>query len=60
MSSPIAIRSISVDSITNKASSQTIIVTEPITFLSSRANNADDVTIDFNQLPTATRAYTQS
>jgi hypothetical protein len=60
MPPPTAVRSISVDSITNKISPQIIIVTEPNTLPSARANSIDSVAVDFDQLPTVTRAYIQS
>jgi hypothetical protein len=57
---PTAVRSISVDSITNRTPPQRIIVTEPVTLPSARANSVDSVTVDFDRPPTATRAYIQS
>ena len=57
---PTAVRSISVDSITNRTPPQRIIVTEPVTLSSARANSVDGVTVDFDRPPTATRGYIQS
>jgi len=58
---PTAVRSISVDSITNRTTSpQKIIVTEPTTLSSARANSVDSVTIDFDRPPTVARAFVQS
>jgi hypothetical protein len=57
---PTTVRSISVDSITNKTSPQRIIVTEPSTLPSARTNRVDSVTVDFDRPPTATEAYIQS
>jgi len=57
---PTTVRSTSVDSISNNTPPQRIIVTEPITFTSTRANSIDSVTVDFDRPPTATRAYIQS
>jgi hypothetical protein len=53
---PTAIRSISVDS----TSPQRIIVTEPVTLSSARANSVDNVTADFDRPPTNPRGYNQS
>ncbi len=59
---PTAVRSISVDSITNKTSLKRIIVTEPITLPSARANTVDidSVTVEFDRPSTPIRAYIPS
>jgi phosphatase and actin regulator 3 len=57
---PTAVRSISVDSISNNTPPQRIIITEPVTFPSARANSVDSVTVDFDRPPTTARAYIQS
>ncbi|CAF0802283.1 unnamed protein product [Rotaria sp. Silwood1] len=56
---PTAVRSISVDSISNNTPPQKIIVTEPVTVSTARANSVDSVTIDFDRPPTANRTYIQ-
>ncbi|CAF0802690.1 unnamed protein product [Rotaria sordida] len=56
---PTTLRSISVDSISNNTSPQKIIVTEPVTVSTVRANSVDSVTIDFDRPPTTTRTYIQ-
>ena len=57
---PTAVRSISVDSISNNPSPKRIIVTEPVNYTSTRANSVDSVTVDFDRPTTATRAYMPS
>jgi hypothetical protein len=52
---PTAVRSISIDSITNKTPPQRIIVTEPVTLSSARANS-----VDFDRPSTTTGAYIRS
>lgn len=59
---PTAVRSVSVDSISNNITPKRIIVTEPVNFTPARASSVDSVTVDFDRPPTAaTRtAYTSS
>lgn len=57
VSPPTAVRSVSVDSISNNTSPQKIIVTEPVNISTIRANSVDSVTLDFDRPPTATRTY---
>jgi hypothetical protein len=57
---PTAVRSISVDSISNNTSPKRIIVTEPVNFTSTRTNIVDNVTVDFDRPSTNTRAYISS
>jgi len=57
-----AVRSISVDSISNTITSPSrIIVTEPVTLSTARSNSVDSVTVDFDRPPTApARSYMTS
>ncbi|CAF2511700.1 unnamed protein product [Rotaria sp. Silwood2] len=56
---PTTVRSISVDSISNNTPPQKIIVTEPVTISTARANSIDSVTMDFDRPATTTRTYVQ-
>jgi phosphatase and actin regulator 3 len=57
---PTAVRSLSVDAISNNPSPKRIIVTEPVNFTSTRPNTADNITVDFDRPPTAIRPHTSS
>ena len=50
---PTAVRSVSVDSISNNTTPKRIIVTEPVNFSPARASSVDSVTVDFDRPPTA-------